>query len=174
MLSIVILYCDRDWQFIEKLISSINNKLKICQQIICIDNRQNTNEIINFQNAEIHCLGYNMYQLAARKYAMQFVKGNYVWFIDADDDIYEVDSSFSKLLENNYDIIEINYKNSDNWVGQYFIEEEFTKDSLCYEEMFKKMQGMLWNKWINYNILKKVFLLIPDNVKVISSEDIVI
>ena len=183
-LSIVAAFCDKDCQLIESLIDNIEKKVKVEHEIILIDNRENNHSEIDFKNAKVYSKGYNAYQFEARRYAVQFCSGEYIWFIDADDEIFTVD------IKNNFtdDIICFNYAIKTTIVQHspmyYYIEETFqnqfthiyTKDIKNYIREHCSVWDLcgctLWNKWIRKDLMEKVVAPLPVDEIIVASEDV--
>lgn len=186
-LTIISLFCDKDFQFLPSLLDNIDKKVICDFELILVDNRE------EFKNTEIPAIsifqkyhsckvlsrGYNLCQLSSKKYALSYAVGEYVWFIDGDD---EIEDTVSNIILNicESDIIVYNYRCN------------FSKDEICYEEIsnnyqvlknlnsfrnndyLKKVTPTCWNKWFKKSLLDSVFTTIPDNIKVSCNEDVFI
>lgn len=170
-LSCVILICDKDYNYITDLVKSIDEKVKIKHEIIVIDNREKyKDKEVDFANATVYSKGYNLYQLESRRWAIELVTGDYVWFIDGDDSINEVPE-----MEVDTDILCFNFTTSiqEIFSCNYF-EEEKIETNLLSGENYTKMLNVVWNKWIKVDVLKKVYKCIQKDMQVSSSEDMII
>lgn len=169
-LSCVILMCDKDWFLVEKLIQNINEKVKINKEIIVIDNReQYKNEEIDFKDAKVFSKGKNLYQLESRRWAIEeLVNNDYVWFIDGDDQVCEVDN-----VDYTHDVICFNFTTDNESVFEctYNNEEEFFGEDVLTGYVVNSSISCLWNKWIKTDVLKKAISLIPKNEEISASED---
>lgn len=165
-LTIGILFCDKDYQYIEKLIESIEKKVQVSYDIILYDNREKTHEEINFKNYRVlGSNGKNEFQLKARAEIIDAADSEYIWFIDADDDICYV---YDRLNELHSSII----------VFGYFIEDKtiYRKKEILesnYHNGVEDSGGQIWNKWIKTSILKSISPIIRDK-EMISGEDVFI
>lgn len=182
-LSIVIVFCDKDYHFIEPLISKINNYVKVNKEIILIDNRDKyKDEFIKIEpNCKIYSKGYNCYQFTARKFAIQFCTGNYVWFIDADDDVRSISD---RDILNYEDVLVFNYSiNKKNSNKELYIDVcKFAKAKMWVNDncwIFSKnitdptiFGAALWNKWIRIDILKKYAETVTEEYNITAGEDI--
>lgn len=182
-LSIVIVFCDKDYHFIEPLISKINNCIKVNKEIILIDNRDKyKDEFIKIEpNCKIYSKGYNCYQFTARKFAIQFCTGNYVWFIDADDDVRTVSDrdilNYEDILVFDYSI---NQKKSNKEL--YVNVHKLVKTKMWLNDdywVFSKnitdptiFGAALWNKWIRTDILKKYAETVTEEHNITAGEDV--
>lgn len=101
ILSIIILCCDKDYQMVSSLLNNIYNVWQeqhdsfLNYQIIIVDNRENeADKDVDWYaykgNIAIYKSGGNIRQFASRAVGTQFTKGDYIWFVDADDHILEI------------------------------------------------------------------------------------
>ena len=91
LLSICILFCDKDQHYIPSLLKNIKEKCQVKYEVVLIDNRKNKSVPLNVDARIYPCdkLG----QWNGRRLAISKAKGDYIWFIDADDSINEVPKS---------------------------------------------------------------------------------
>ena len=160
-LSIVILFCDKDYKFLPDLLKNINEAIKINYEIILIDNREkeyNKDLKVNGYHFSIYQFGYNATQVQGRKKGIELATGKYIWFVDADDKVKSV--ACEKLLNENYDIIVFN----SNSICSF-------RERLLTKEIFNNSGVQLWNKWIKREVLQKVEAHITDNIYGSASED---
>src|SRR5574344_889885 len=117
-LSMVIIFCDKDYGNIKNIIERIRKVVKINYEVILIDNREKKKDCpLGFDfcdDVKIYSKDYNCYQFEARKFSLQFCSGEYVWFIDGDDNISgetEIgESIYDTYLSKNYDMVVFNAK----------------------------------------------------------------
>lgn len=162
MLSIVILFCDKDVKYIPSLLENIKENISINYEIVLVDNRENNTDKFTLDpEYQYFAFGYNARQVQGRKKGIELAKGDYIWFVDADDEVLEVDSPFEKLMQKDYSLIvfeksEYRYVQNECLVG---------RPLLC------AMGVQLWNKWIKTSILRKVEEYIPTDISGTASED---
>lgn len=177
-LSIVVVFCDKDYDCIPKLLEKINSRVLISHEIILIDNRENYKSVKIYlpDNARMYSEEYNTYQFEARRFAVQFVKGRYVWYVDADDEVLKVRTDLVKYLNADYDFIV--FGNCDITENHQLVNG--TVDSgnaegyLCTRKIYRSIWQILWNKWIETNFLKKIASLLPEGKLIVASEDITV
>lgn len=171
--SIIIVFYDNDWTLIPTLLKHIRERIKITHEVILIDNREKFKDkkIELETNEKIYPTGYNAYQFEGRRFSAQFIKGDYAWFIDADDDVCEINSINFK---EGFDIILFSYESKFFKDGGAFNDRKYIlqKDYLySYWITFQQDFGALWNKWIKSSIVKKSVEKIPVGKKIIAGED---
>ena len=98
--TIGIIVCDKDIKFLKSLISNINENVKGNYYIVVYNNCvEKYNYTMNFNNKNVIILPNtykhkNARQLYARKMIVEeayILNTDYVWFIDADDEVLAVD-----------------------------------------------------------------------------------
>lgn len=172
-LTIAILLCDRDFKYVPDLLQSISENVHITYEVVLIDNRSEyINEPLDFKNFKYFKFGYNARQLIGRKKAVELSSGNYIWFVDADDQILPIISDKQNLLEKNFDIISFNYFIDDTFSSN--ISEDLVEENLLDKELLREIGVPLWNKWIKKSVLESVEQFVPDNESASASEDTVL
>lgn len=187
-LTIIILFCDKDYQYIPNLLSRIDRKVICSFEVLLVDNRENYKDIKipeienfkRFHNIEVLSKGYNLCQLAAKKYALQFARGNYIWFVDGDDEIEDTVTSY--LLNSIYtDICVFNYINNYSPLEDTLIYQEVSRKYKLYgpekfqsNDYVRKICATCWNKWFKKDLLDGIFKEVQDDVKVSCNEDVYI
>lgn len=183
-LSIVSIFCDNDYQLLSKLISNIREKVKVDYEIILIDNREKfKNESITLtDDIKIYSKGRNIYQFEARRYAVQFCHGDYIWFIDTDDSLLTVAENLSGITGNlicfSYAMRSASITLPSTWrdLKTYFTESNTVsvdKDVIERQHKFWDIIGStLWNKWIKRDFLEEIIKDIPEDLEIVASEDI--
>lgn len=174
-LSIIILFCDKDWALVPGMISMIESNVPFSHEVILVDNREKfRNEPLETGNAIVKSKGYNTYQLEGRRWSVQFATGRYVWFVDVDDKIPQIKKDkLQPFLDNDCDIISCGYiceeENGFSFSPQ-------PSESISYEpfthEIYSNIGVCLWNKWIKNEVIKKVYSKVPEGQIVVASEDV--
>ena len=187
-LSIIILFCDKDYQYIPSILSNIHTKVFCAYELIMVDNREKTKDIDIPEITEFFkthegmylTQGKNICQLSAKKWAFEFAKSDYVWFIDGDDDICDVVSD-SMLNSCKGDIIAFNYVYNNESEHKIIFQERFYKNRILRNKRIFRTDEYLehscvtcWNKWFSKKLLDKIFKNIPDHLKVSCNEDVYI
>lgn len=182
MLTIGVLFCDNDFQYLENLTGLIQERVQLPYELILFDNRNDCSTDISFLNdyKVLNTGDGNQHQVEGRRQIIKEASGDYIWFIDADDEPLEIDSSFKDLLDLNYDLYSFNYKKDCNpeICDVYKEEQLFTANeetgNLCYKEAFGLLVNVLWNKWIKTSVLKEVVESIPEGTHISASEDLML
>lgn len=172
-LSIVIVFWDKDYKKAERAYTQIKERVNFKDyEIITIDNREETNEKLIFEPT--FSFGYNARQLAARKKSLEFVKGEYIWFVDADDEVLgldEFDYTEDCVI---FDALYCR-KNGYSSVLRKFNEKtifELSKNNKAKINAIDENNILvLWNKIIKADKLKEVYSILPDDKKIIYFED---
>ena len=156
-LSIGVTFCDKDYQNYDKLIKQIKERVKIDYELIIIDNTEGN----KLGDKASFAFGYNAYQFAARYKIIKMAKNEYLWFIDGDDEIYEVEE-----VPYNDDVISfaLNYENRDDKI--------YYSDFFSWNFIQLEVKQALWNKFIRrslYNDIDK-YITNPD-LKIVTLED---
>jgi hypothetical protein len=165
LLSIGITICDKDYKLCENLLKQISEKVKIEHEVIIIDNRE------QFAAEETswtptYSFGYNAYQFSARAKIIELAKGDYIWFIDGDDDIRKIDS-----FDWTEDIITFSY-------STYPIGDVHIKDDLITQNVFSYdtsviIRPVLWNKFIKKSLFTDEFINKYRDLKIVTNEDVI-
>lgn len=168
-LSIVVLVCDKDKHLIPKLFKQIQNKVKIPYELILISNC--TEPFRPEGDYKYFAFGYNAYQVQARKKGVKLASGDYIWFVDADDEVLPVHESDAELMEKDYDTIVFNLEKVRRQSSPK-VDREFTiTGDFTQEPVIRAVGAVLWNKWIRTKILRKIEAIIPRRIKACAMED---
>lgn len=183
-LSIVSIFCDTDYKLLPGLISNIREKVKVSYELIFIDNREKYKyeEIIVPEYVKIYSKGKNVYQFEARRYAVQFCSGDYIWFIDTDDSLLFVDNKLETITG---EMICFSYVMKEKGLCLPSTWEDFKEACMgcnivsVHKSKIEKqcdfwniIGSTLWNKWIKRDLLKQVITDIPEDLIIVASEDI--
>lgn len=161
-LSIIIPFCDKDYQYIDALSKEINERIKIKHEVIFVDNRESKKDKkISPVNSKVISKGYNLSTLGGRMFGTSVATGDYIWFVDSDDDVYSVNECFKNFDE---DIINFNFYDSGKRK-----EEDCNKHVEKVEEIIN--YSALWNKWIKKCICEKCFSKFPKDATLSQGED---
>lgn len=165
-LSLIIPFCDKDYNYIPSLINNIEHDIRINHEIILLDNRdKKRNCLIDTQGVPIHSLNGNQFTFEARRRAIDFVTGDYMWFIDADDNVLPLkDEDYFK-----------DYKDYYSHKSVSIISNFENKKELIINQSFgHSFNDSLWQVIIKTDFWIKIIHHIPPNVKLISGEDVFI
>ncbi len=142
-LSIILTFCDKDYHYINDFLKDIKNKVKIEHEILLVDNRINNKEELPDKELYDKVLVFSNKSNFGRHKAVFEVTGDRIWFIDADDEIYEIDESFEEYLGGEEEYIQFLYLD---------YKEQFFANGNC----------SLWNKWLKTDVCKEKFLKFKD------------
>ena len=175
MLTLGILFCDRDITYLQDLLESIAQQVHVPYEIILLDNRTDTTSDISFLDSYtvLNKEQGNIYQLAGRKKIIENATGDFIWFIDCDDSLFEIDESFNEILNSHFDFVSFSFriKYSDSELNNE-VQDKIIEGSLLLPEA-NNSPCCLWNKWIRTSVLRRVIPFIPDTARVSASEDLI-
>lgn len=159
-LTIIMCFCDKDFCYLENMLNQIKNKILVNHEILLLDNRENNKEQINIDKSlytKIYSFGFNGYNFSRIK-LIKYATGNYIWFIDCDDEIVEtIDDSF--LPEKDYDVIEFYFDDELGTFGKYFRDVNYV--------------SVFWNKWIKKDFCENAWKGL-ENYKISFGDDIIL
>ena len=141
-LSIVCLFCDKDFQYINNFIKEINNKIKVSYQLILVDNREVNKDLLQIKNKNIKIVktGKNLYQFMGRLKAIPYCKGKYTWFVDSDDLLFVFDFKKRSKIKLNSDIIIYNETiNNKNFEYYKKYNHTINSENVSYKELRYKI-----------------------------------
>ena len=160
MISIGVTFCDKDYKYCNRLLKQIEERVLVPHQVIIIDNTEGN----KLGDKATFAFGYNAFQFASRYKIIKLAKGDYIWFLDGDDEVLGL-----KEMTYDDDILTYSLKGDD---GEYHFEEEVCTESLCTEDFENKIQIELWNKLIKRELFADIDDYVPDPLlKVVSLED---
>lgn len=159
MLSIGVTVCDTDYHLLDSLLKQIDERVQIPHEVIIIDNREEfLNVLVKWKSG--FTFGYNATQFSARSKIIELANGDYIWFIDGDDEIDYVDS-----FDYTEDIITFSY--STYKIGDVHIDSQIITDDIFTFQTGCLIHPVLWNKFIKKDLFKTKF---PET-KIIANED---
>lgn len=177
MLTIGILFCDNDTKYLLSLLKKIKSRVTIDHEIIFFDNRDDfSSDISCIDGYKVLNTGYgNKYQVEGRRQIIQHAQGDYVWFIDCDDEPLTVDQKIQDLLNREYDCYCFGYDIDTFCNHEYdlYTHDQFHEGGLCNFQQYILVPA-LWNKIIKTDVLLKAEELIPDNTLASAGEDLML
>lgn len=156
--------CDKDYQNVYNIVDKIKETALYDYEIFVMDNREKKkNIILNFENAKLVDMGGNKYQFNAKREAvLNYCSGDYVWFIDCDDEIIDcpniVDNT-SEIICFNYDI-SVKVSNVKADVRYHFDNDEILEGELHSHytlENYLKIGVPNWAKLFRLDLLKQFY-----------------
>lgn len=184
-LSIVIITYDGDFKYLSRILDFIKNRVFVSYEVIIIDNRESNKEQIKlFDNVKIFPQHKNLLQFEGRRRSIPLCNGKYIWFVDCDDEIFMVKRDLESLITSDVicfstseksEIIKlspfVNYRKY--YLGNDRIytlsQEEFKKTEMKFGRL---CCVTLWNKWIKKDILLDIYKTLPENERIVASEDV--
>jgi len=165
MLTIGIIICDKDYIYIDRLLNQISTRVKVPYEIIIIDNREKYKDIpINAPIA--FSFGYNAYQFSARKKIIDLSSGDFIWFVDGDDEVLGLES-----FNENVDVNIYNYIGSDQ--ESNIKPAVLSHVGILKPDTFGSLGFALWNKIIRKSLYNNVDEYIDDSLKIVNGEDVI-
>lgn len=160
MITIGITFCDKDYQYYDRLVEQIKERVKLPYEIIVIDNTEGN----KLEDKADFAFGYNAFQFAARYKIIKLAKGDYIWFIDGDDEILGLD------YISDSDVIIFDYNEEDK---EDPVEDKvYDCDFMSVEFLYSESKGALWNKLIKKSCFDNMDDYIDNPLlKVVSMED---
>ena len=163
MISIGITVCDKDYQNCSNILNQIKERVKVEHEVIVIDNRELCkNEPTDWQPT--FAFGYNAYQFSARAKIIELAKGDYLWFVDGDDEVGEITN-----FDYTEDIIAFSYATYP--VTNVHLEPAIYTDNIFTYEMADKIKHVLWNKIYKKSLFSKECIDKFYGVKMVTAED---
>lgn len=142
-LSIILTFCDKDYHYINDFLKDIKKKVKIEHEVLLVDNRINNTEELPSKKLYDKVLVFGNKSNFGRHKAVFEATGDRIWFIDADDEIYEIDESFEEYLSGEEDFVQFLYL---DYKGKFFVNGNCS----------------LWNKWLKTEVCKELFAKFQD------------
>lgn len=156
-LSIGITVCGNDYKRLPSLLNQINEQVTVEHEVIIIDNTEGA----KVPNAT-YSFGYNAYQYDARAKIIELAQGEYLWFIDGDDDIV------SKIDAIPYveDILVFSFISEPE--GEVSMTPYVRSGKLLTTEIDRTIKCALWNKFIKRSLYNEQY---ETGVKMTTNED---
>ncbi|WP_157153318.1 glycosyltransferase family 2 protein [Brachyspira murdochii] len=171
-------------RYLKRCINSIINQTFTEFEIIIVDDCSNSNckEIINSYNDNRMIYirhEQNKGTLSARKTGSIEAKGNYITYIDPDDELNlnALEKVFNTIKDNDYDVIQFSVKSvslnpnkkeklkEEKRVSWYLSTKRSNIDNnyLLNEVINEKISHNIWGKFFKSSIVKKAIICIPDS-----------
>lgn len=161
MITIGITFCDNDYSHYDRMIQQIGERIRIPHEVIVIDNTQGA----KLGGRATFAFGYNAYQFAARYKIIKLAKGDYIWFVDGDDEVFELNE-----LRFKDDILIFNFLSESEQVN---LEDQYiSRDFRSYKFIQQTARAALWNKLIRRSLYDDIDQYVDNPLlKVVSLED---
>lgn len=160
MIDIIVCFCDKDYTLIDNFIKSIN--LSMDYNLIFVDDRFDKSidlkPLLKDFNYIIPPIKLGTFE--ARRLGFNKSNGEYVWFVDIDDELLDFE-----FIENNADINIFNFNVNDKiWSSYNEVWSSYNDcifNDLSFIERDKYFDFGLWNKIFKRVTLDKVYDRIP-------------
>lgn len=142
-LSIIMLFCDKDFCYLEDRLKELKQKISLSYEVLLLDNRENNKEPIPKldENIKLFSYGKNCYNYS-RHSLTKYASGKYIWFIDVDDEIFNIDETFKEYILSNEEEI---------CFGYILSNEEKPKQT----ERTSETHFPIWSRWIRTDLAKE-------------------
>ena len=157
-LSIIIIFCDKDFHCLEKMTSMIEKYITVEHEVILVDNRNNQ---VPFETKYKYVSkGKNTYILEGRRQGLDVAEGEYVWFLDIDDELidYLTEEDLKDRTEN---ILQIPFKID---IGKAMELNEIKRNIRCFGPG-------VWCRIYKTSVLKEVLKPIKRDIDLVNGED---
>lgn len=155
-LSIILLVYDGNTEYLYPFTKNLYEKVRVDFEVIIVDNRDvKKSDLIYYGKSKIVNADGNKGILEGRRLGFENCTGDYVWFVDIDDNILDV-------INKDYgsaDIIEFPFFSEGAFL--YKSPELIKQENFWSVDKFLKITVYLWNKWIKAEVLKKAYEDIP-------------
>lgn len=105
-LSVVVLFCDKDVKFLYDFLRQLESHIFTDYEIILVDNREKDKTEIKTKYKLIDP-GENIYLFEGRRIGFENSSGEYIWFVDVDDEI--IGDVYDEDFSSNADFIQFYY-----------------------------------------------------------------
>lgn len=178
LISIIIPFYDNDYDKIPHIVNELN-KLTFSKEVIFVDDRNDKTEDISipsqYKLVRSHELFDNVGTFEARRSGALNAIGDYIWFIDIDDKLYNI----TRFPTNDEDIsaYEYCYETTNNEIEKTHFLKFFgvtgmhIKDIHNIKMIINWTNLGLWNKLFKRKTILKTFETIPFLNKFIRNED---
>lgn len=157
-LTIGITFCDKDCARMPHLLRQIEQRVKISHEVITIDNTEKG----RMKQYVTYSFGYNAYQYEARAKIIELAQGEYIWFIDGDDDIVGTIKEFPYTE----DIIVFSFIT--DAIGIAPVTPQVIKGNIFTFSTCCPFYAALWNKFIKRSLYCEQY---ERGLKIVMGED---
>lgn len=160
-LSVVIIFCDKDFKYLDSMIKMVEKFVTAEHEIILVDNRNNQEHFET--NYKVVSKGSNCYIFEGRRLGLDAASGDYIWFVDVDDEIIG-EVSEEDLKGRTEKILQLNYKINNN----SFIKLGQIKNNIaCFGPS-------VWSRIYKAEELREALKPLKRDIKLVNGEDRVI
>lgn len=160
-LSIVILFCDSDYFYLNRCIKSVMDHIKFDDyEIITVDNRDKLRDVTLNLNDNVHLItkGYNLNCFEGRKFGCSNAKGEYIWNIDVDDLV--VGDLYLSDLDKNVDFYQM-----------YYSYDKSNMNPIVNVHKPRAYGPNVWSRLYSKSMLDSIYERIEREVNIFLSED---
>lgn len=163
ILSIIVLFCDKDVKYVPQILKNIEEKVQIPHEVILVDNRDNDKTDLPKGDYKLVGKGYNTYQLEGRRLGLDIAKGQYTWYVDVDDTIIDTITLRDVYGKLKSDIIQFYSKDSQNGIQIH--------PGTRHGENIRCFGVFSWCRFYNTTLLKNLLSPIKRDLKFMGYED---
>lgn len=156
-LSVIIIFCDKDFIYLDSMIDMVEKFVKVEHEIILVDNRNNQTPFET--KHKVVSKGENCYILEGRRLGLDEAKGEYIWFVDVDDEIIDYLTE-EDLKDRTEKIIQLHYKVE----NKERLRLNRTRSIVCFG-------SCIWSRLYKTETLKEKLEPIKRNIKLVNGED---
>lgn len=160
-ISVVIIFCDKDFSYLNDMTSMIEKFVTIDHEIILVDNRDNQ---VPFETKyKVVSKGHNCYIFEGRRMGLDAATGDYIWFVDVDDEI--VGEVSKEVFENRTEnILQLSYLVN----GEETIKLGAIKNNIaCFGPN-------VWSRIYKTSVLREALKPLRRDINLVNGEDRVI
>ena len=168
-LSVIGLVYNGNVNKLELFLQHVTNKIKVNHEIIIVDNRDDKNIPLPCNNVKIVSTEKNLGILDGRRFGFEHSTGDYIWFIDIDDEIHtinDIDYGDSDIISFPYISESIQYGHDPSGVIE--------NDEVCTLDTLENIKCFLWNKWFKREVLFRAYKKIPSFFCVYSEDTLLV
>lgn len=163
MLTIGITVWDKDYKNCSNILNQIKERVKVDYEVLIIDNREEFKDD-KTEWTPTFAFGYNAYQFSARAKIIELAKGDYIWFVDGDDEI-----GYVKDLDYTEDIIAFSYAVYP--ITDIHVQPKLYTENFFNYEVASESKHILWNKFYKKSLFKQKYIDKYYGIEMVSCED---
>lgn len=152
LLSVIILCCNKDIQYLENCINSVIRCIQFSEYEIIVVNNSSTK--LNIYDVNVINNKENLYPFESRRIGLDNSNGKYVWFVDCDD--IAINKLYKKDLECNYDIIQFDFETEPKKGLVFNKEREWDNKSNIIKSFFYSLSSRFFKRDFLIELLKPI------------------
>lgn len=161
LLSVVVIACDGDYTYLDGCLKSIEKVVKVPHEVVIVNNCENI-ELPHYEN--VYTKGYNLNAFEGRRFGAQNAKGDYIWFIDADD---EPTGEITSIPDADLIQFDFRVRSAPDHIN---FKMPFREVELKY--LLETYANGVWCRFFRREFLLEVYKNIPQQVNLFVKEDL--